>query len=166
MGDAEKSLRDMLAADARRRARAVKASAVPPPASREPAVSLDLRLRFVHVLPRLTRPLFAALRAELAVYGYTLSPLHPAHDLSRPRLQTELVRTAPEQPAHYAPLIFELDPPAAIVRVQVRQSGGRVVPGLAEHAFNLNAEPDLAALDGMLRDYVRCILDTQPVAPA
>ena len=142
------------------------ASAQPAAPAGELAASLDLRLRFVNAFPRVTRPLFAALRAELAPYGYTLSPLHPAHDLSRARMQTELLRIAPEPPAHYAPLIFELDPSARALRVCVLLSDGQVLPDFPDRQTDLDAVSQHAVMEAILRDYLHCIIDTQPLTPA
>jgi hypothetical protein len=165
MTDATKDFRDVLEADARRRARAV----APAPAqaeSGEHVPSWDLRFRLVNTLPRLTRPLFATLRATLAPYGYTLSPLHPVHDLNRPRMQTELSRTSPDDPARYAPLVFELEQATSSLRIYVRQFGGRAAPDFAERRLDLAGTPDLAALEALLKDYIRCMLEAQPAAAA
>lgn len=158
------TLHDALAADAGRRAKGGGASAPEAEAAGEHVASWDLRFRLVNTFPRQTRPLFASLRATLAPYGYTLSPLHPMHDLSHPRMQTELARAEPTDPARYAPLVFELEPGTTTVRVYVRQFGGRAAPDFAEHRFDLSASPDLAAVETILRDYIRVMLDAQPLA--
>jgi hypothetical protein len=164
MTTASLSLRDALAADAGRRAKGGMASTPETAASGEQVASWDLRFRLVNTFPRQTRPLFASLRAALAPFGYTLSPLHPMHDLTHPRMQTELARAEPSDPARYAPLVFELEPHTTTVRVYVRQFGGRAAPDFAEHRFDLSASPDLAAVETILLDYIRVMLDAQPVA--
>jgi len=164
MTDATKSFSDALEADARHRAKGAGVAPAPAAAS-EHAGSWELRFRLVNTFPRLTRPLFTALRTTLAPYGYTLSPLHPSHDLHRPRMQTELARVAPEDPARYAPLVFELAPPASSLRIYVRQFGGRAAPDFAERRIDLAGLPDLSALQAILQDYVRCMLQA-PVSVA
>ncbi len=165
MTDATKDFRDALEADARRRARA--GATVPPAAeSSEHVPSWDLRFRLVNTFPRQTRPLFAAVRGTLLPYGYTLSPLHPAHDLNRPRMQAELARTSPDDPARYAPLVFELEQATSSVRIYVRQFGGRAAPDFAERRMDLAGDPDLPALEAVLKDYIRCMLEAQPAAAA
>ncbi len=164
MTTATPTLHEALTADVGRRARGSGPSASDASATGEHPASWDLRFRLVNTFPRQSRPLFAALRATLAPYGYTLSPLHPMHDLSHPRMQTELARTDPDDPTHYAPLVFELEPATTIVRVYVRQFGGRSAPDFAEHRFDLSASPDLAAVERILTDYIRVMLDAQAVA--
>ena len=164
MTDATKTLRDILEEDARRRARAGAKAAPASAENNEPILPRDLRFKLVNTLPRQTRPLFAALRATLAPYGYTLSPLHPANDLSVPRMQAELDRTSPDSPMHYAPLVFELDRATSNVRVYVRQFGGRAAPDFVERHIDLNAAPDLPAFKAILEEYVRCMLDAHPAA--
>ncbi len=164
MTTATPTLQDALAADAGRRAKSGIASAPETAASGEHVASWDLRFRLVNTFPRQTRPLFASLRATLAPYGYTLSPLHPMHDLSHPRMQTELARAEPADPARYAPLVFELDPGTTTVRVYVRQFGGRAAPDFVEHRFDLSASPDIATVETILLDYIRVMLDAQPLA--
>ena len=166
MTNATKDFRDMLEADARRCARGGLVAAPVAAEHGEHVPSRDLRFRLVNTLPRLTRPLFAAVRAALAPYGYTLSPLHPAHDLGRPRMQSELSRTSPDDPARYAPLVFELEPATSSLRVYVRQFGGRAAPDFAESRLDLAGDPDLPALEAILKDYVRCMLEAQPAAAA
>jgi hypothetical protein len=155
MTDATMDFRDMLEADAARRAHSV-ATAPAPAAEHSP--SWELRFRLVNTFPRFTRPLFASLRAALAPYGYTLSPLHPAHDLSRPLMQTDLERVARDDPTRYAPLVFELVPPTSSVRVYVRQFGGRAAPDFSERRLDLGGSLDLPGLETILKDYVRCML--------
>jgi hypothetical protein len=166
MTDATKDFRDVLEADARRRAMFGGQAAAKPADPAEHTGSWDVRFRLVNTFPRETRPLFASLRAALAPYGYTLSPLHPAHDLSRPRMQAELARVAPEDPARFAPLVFELDPGTTNVRVFVRQYGGRAAPDFAERTIDIAGPPDLAALEAILKDYVTCMLEAAPSALA
>lgn len=158
------TLHDALAADAGRRAKDALPPAAEAAATGDQVASWDLRFRLVNTFPRQTRPLFAALRATLAPYGYTLSPLHPMHDLGHPRMQTELSRAEPSDPARYAPLVFELEPPTSNMRIYVRQFGGRAAPDFAERRFDLSALPDLAAVETILMDYIRVMLDTQPLA--
>ena len=156
MTDASRNFHDVLDADARRRA---KAGNKPPVAEAvEHSPSWEARFRLVNTFPRETRPLFATLRTALAPYGYTLSPLHPAHELARPRMQTELARIAATDPARFAPLVFELTPGTTNVRVYVRQFGGRAAPDFAERSFEI-ADPDLAALEAVLQDYITCMVE-------
>jgi hypothetical protein len=166
MTDATKDLRDVLEADARRRARAGAVAAPAAADSGDHDPSFELRFRLINTLPRQTRPLFAALRATLAPYGYTLSPLYPAPDLTPPRMQTELARTSPDDPSHYAPLVFELDHATSLVRVYVRQFGGRSAPDFPERHIDLASAPDLPAMEAALNDYVRCMLVPHPAAAA
>jgi hypothetical protein len=171
MRDATKAFRDLLAADARRRAKAAVSPEAPAPVVGEQAASLDLGLRLVNVFPRQSKPVFSALRETLAPFGYTLTPLHPVHDLGRPAMRTELARLAADDPAQYVPLIFELDPQTESARVFVRLADGRQAPTFPQRRFDLAAapdlaSPDLAALEAILRDYVRCVLEAQPLAPA
>lgn len=165
MTDASKDLRGVLEADAQRRTKGVI-----PPTERiddveDHVTSREVRFRLVNTLPRETRPLFAALRTMLAPYGYTLSPLHPAHDLSRPLMQTDLGRISPEEHARFAPLVFELQPGTTRLRVYVRQFGGRPAPDFAERSLDLD-DPDRADLEQILRDYVICMLDVPRAAAA
>ncbi len=155
--------RDLLEADAARRAHSI-ATAPAPVAEHSP--SWELRFRLVNTFPRFTRPLFASLRATLAPYGYTLSPLHPAHDLSRPVMQTELGRVGGDEPTRYAPLVFELEPPTSNVRVYVRQFGGRAAPDFTERRLDLGGSLDLPGLEAILKDYVRCMLEAPHSAAA
>lgn len=164
MTDATKNFRDVLAADASRRAK--NGPAAKPADTAEHTGSWDVRFRLVNTFPRETRPLFAALRTALAPYGYTLSPLHPPHDLSRPRMQTELARLAPDDPARYAPLVFDLDPGTTRVRIYVRQFGGRPAPDFSERTIDIGGPPDLPALEAILKDYVVCMLESPPTAAA
>jgi hypothetical protein len=157
MTDVGKSLRDVLEADALRRAG--EAAPLPAPVA-EHSASWELRFRLVNTFPRETRPLFDKLRTMLAPYGYTLSPLHPAHNLSRPLMLTELDRTGATDPARYAPLVFELEPPSSTVRIYVRQFGGRAAPDFAKRRLNIGGAFDLAALEAVLQDYIRCMLET------
>lgn len=147
------SLQDLLAADAARRA------AASAPAEGSDALAehhrLDaLRFRLVNGFPRETKAVFAGLRATLAPYGYQLSPLHPGHDLTQPRMQTELMRTDGSQ---FAPLVFELERDTGRVRVFVRQFGGRAVAEFAERWIDIE-NIDVSAMDGILQDYVTCML--------
>jgi hypothetical protein len=164
MTTAPPTLPDALAADAGRRAKGGLLAAPEAAAPGEHAATWEMRFRLVNTFPRQTRPLFAALRATLAPYGYTLSPLHPMHDLSHPRMQTELARAEPSDPARYAPLVFELDPTTTGMRIYVRQFGGRAAPDFVERRFDLSPSPDLAAIETILMDYIRVMLDTQPLA--
>ncbi len=166
MTDATKDVRDILEADARRRARAAALAAPAVAEADQHVPSWDLRFRLVNTLPRQTRPLFAALRGTLAPYGYTLSPLHPGHDLTAPRMQTELGRTSPDDPARYAPLVFELEQATSSVRIYVRQLGGRAAPDFAERRIDIGGTPDLPALEAILKDYIRCMVEAHPAAAA
>jgi len=166
MTETTKDLRDVLEADARRRAKSASQPAVGPAGTGEHSPSWELRFRLVNTFPRETRPLFAALRGTLAPYGYTLSPLHPAHDLHRPRMQTELARIAAEDPSRYAPLVFELEPPTSGLRVYVRQFGGRAAPDFAERRFDLAHAADLPALRAVLTEYIICMLQAAATSVA
>ena len=147
------SLHDLLAADAARRA------APHDPAEgavAEPHGSFaDLRFRLVNSFPRETRAVLATLRAELAPFGYALSPLHPAPDLSVPRMLAELTRA---DGGAFAPLVFELERETGEVRVFVRQFGGRAASDFAERRLDVSGPADAAAVDAILRDYVACML--------
>jgi hypothetical protein len=165
MTDIGRDFRDALEADARRRAKAAELPPAKPVRSGEHSPSWELRFRLVNTFPRETRPVFAALRATLAPYGYTLSPLHPAHDLHRPRMQTQLARVADDDPARYAPLVFELESATSSLRVYVRQFGGRAAPDFTERRVDLAHDPDLPVLEAILKDYVRCVLEA-PVTAA
>jgi len=166
MTETTRDFRDVLEADARRRAGGASISVHSGGDGGDHGASADLRFRLVNTFPRQTRPLFAALRATLEPYGYTLSPLHPAPDLPRPRMQTELTRIAVDDPARYAPLVFELEPPDSSLRVYVRQFGGRAAPDFAERRFDLAAAQDLPAMEALLKDYVRCMLAAPQAAAA
>jgi len=150
------ALRDLLQADAERRARSphrpVAAEAQEPPGWAE------LRFNLVNTFPRLARGAFAALRETLAPFGYTVSPLHPGMDLVRPRMQTELARVTERDGPLFAPLVFELERGSNNVRVFVRQFGGRAVPDFVERRIQLGASIDLGELEAMLRDYVACMI--------
>lgn len=147
------SLHDLLAADAARRAAPRDPSEAAPA---EPHGSFaDLRFRLVNSFPRETRAVFAAVRAELAPYGYALSPLHPAPDLSAPRMLAELTRA---DGGGFAPLVFELERESGEVRVFVRQFGGRAATDFEERRIDISGAVDEAAIGGILREYVACML--------
>ncbi len=154
MTDQSALFHEVLAADAARRA----APGYAPPAA---AITADdspkgweMRFRLVNSWPRETKPAFDAVRAELAPFGYTLSPLHPAPDLSHPRMLCELTRIVPGDSQHYAPLVFELEPGASRVRVFVRQFGGRAVPDFVERFLDMGKPADVAEIAALLQAYV------------
>lgn len=150
-----------LEADKLRRAEAARATAATP--REEYSHSQPLRFRLVNDFPRETRPVLARLRAALAPYGYTLSPLHPPHDLSIPRMQTDLARLSPDDATRFAPLVFELDSPAETLRVYVRQFGGRAAPDFAERRLRFSGPVDLAGVEAALADYVIRMLETHGI---
>jgi hypothetical protein len=81
-------------------------------------------------------------------------------------MQTQLARAAPDDPAHYPPLVFELNAATESARIYIQQIAGIPAPDFAERGLDLVAAPDLEALEAILRDYVRCVLDAQPPAIA
>lgn len=150
---------EVLAADAAKRAAAAPQTGPAAEAPADPAVARELRFRLVNDFPRETRPAFAEVRAALAPFGYTLSPLHPPADLRHAWMQTILGRATPGDAPHYfAPLIFELDPATARLRAYVRQFGGRPVPEFEEQSFDLLAPADLEAVTAVLRAYAVCMI--------
>ena len=163
MTDATKHLHDVLEADASRRASGGGPAA--PRVTDAPSHSAQLRFRLVNTFPRQTRPVFAKLRAALAPYGYTLSPLHPAHDLTFPRMQSELARLPPEESIRFAPLVFELESLSETLRVYVRQFGGRAAPDFAERRIGIGSTLDLAAVEDAVSEYIVCMVEAQR-APA
>lgn len=164
MTDATSDFHDLLEADALRRAKGDELAAARAAEPGEHTASWEIRFRLVNTFPRYTRPLFATLRTALAPYGYTLSPLHPGHGLSRPIMQTDLERVVPDDPTRYAPLVFELEPPSSRVRIYVRQFGGRAAPDFSERRIDLNEPLDLPGLEAILKDYVRCMLEAPSAA--
>jgi hypothetical protein len=156
--------RDLLKADAQRRAgapdRPAAANAV-----EHPGWS-DLRFKLVNTFPRESRGVFAALRETLAPFGYSLSPLHPGTELNRPRMQTELARLGDQQGPQFAPLVFELERGTSLMRVFVRQFGGRAVPDFAERRIDLSAPVDPQALQALLEEYVSCMIRPLNARPA
>lgn len=147
----------VLAEDAARRARVAPAAApTPPPA--EAADTAALRLRLVGAWPREARPAFDAIRSRLAPHGFTLTPLHPGTDLRIAGMQTVLCRTTPGEPAQFAPLMFELDPASGLMRVYVRQFGGRAALDFPERSLDVAAPVDQDNVIGLLEAYVVCML--------
>jgi hypothetical protein len=161
MSVATKQLHEVLEADARRRAAGTPAETT----TREAIThSQELRFQLVNTFPRQTRPVFDKVRASLAPYGYTLSPLHPLHDLTYPRMQAQLARLLPDDPTHYAPLVFELDSAADSLRVYVRQFGGRAAPDFPERRLGIGGAADLPAVEAVLTDYAICMVEAQRLA--
>jgi hypothetical protein len=152
----QNGLRELLKADAERRATAPRRPAAAD-AHDQPGWA-EARFNLVNTFPRLGRGVFAALRETLAPFGYTLSPLHPGGDLHRPRMQTELARLPDHDGPQFAPLVFELERGTGKVRVFVRQFGGRAVPDFTERRIELGDTLDLRGLETILLDYVGCMI--------
>ena len=161
-------LKTVLDVDAERRAViAAEAKAAPDPAGIDPE-GHPARVRLMGGWPREAWPVFSGVNQVLTPYGYTLSPLHPlpsGRALEAVRaLQTELYRPESTADAPFAPLVFALDERAGSVRVFIQQFGGRPAPDFPERHISVHDSVDTAWLDGVLREYVRCMLRPRPEA--
>lgn len=122
-----------------------------------------LRVRLMGSWPREARPAFDAVGRTLAAYGYALSPLHPASarvagsSHSRRAMQTQLTWASHEGGA-FAPLVFALDEASGDVQVFVQQSSGRAAADFAESRVPAHDPVDQAWLEGVLREYVACMI--------
>jgi len=161
-------LKAVLDADAERRAAMTAAAkSAPDPTGIDPA-GHPARVRLMGGWPREAWPVFSGISRMLTPYGYALSPLHPlpsGRALEPVRaLQTELYRPETTSDAPFAPLVFALDERAGSLRVFIQQFGGRPAPDFPERHVSVHDPVDTAWLDGVLREYVRCMLRPRPEA--
>ncbi len=140
-------------------ARRANAQAGSPPPAAGPQVlgaARDHGIRLMGGFVSESRPAFEAVRAALAPYGLTLSPLHPARRAQGIALQTELSREGTASP--YAPLLVVLDSESGSLRVFVQQFGGRQAPDFTELTAQVQETVDPAWFESVLRDYAVCML--------